>query len=134
MDEEEALRSLADGEVGGVVIIPEDFTRSVSAGENKPVTVIGNGAMPLQAYIVKNTALSAANLVSAAQGAINTIWHYDVEAGLTGDELDARFNEAAMEYILTALARTSIFVPGKRRTSSVSRRRNTSLPPLSWSS
>jgi ABC-2 type transport system permease protein len=113
MDEEEALRSLADGEVGGVVIIPEDFTRSVSAGENKPVTVIGNGAMPLQAYIVKNTALSAANLVSAAQGAINTIWHYDVEAGLTGDELDARFNEAAMEYILTALARTSIFVPGE---------------------
>jgi len=109
MDEEEALQSLADKEVGGVIIIPEDFTNSVSMGENKPVTVISNGAMPLQAYIVKNTVQSAANLVTAAQGAINTIWHYDTEAGLSYDEKDARFNEAVMDYILAALARTSIF-------------------------
>ncbi len=108
-DEEDALRDLADQEVGGVIIIPEDFTNSVAVGENKPVTVIGNGAMPLQAYIVKNTIQSAANLVSAAQSAINTIWYYDNEAGLSGDELDARFNEAVMEYMMQAIGRTSIF-------------------------
>ena len=109
MDEEDALRYLADKEVGGVIIIPEDFTNSVAIGENRPVTVVGNGAMPLQAYIVKNTAQSAANLVTAAQGAINTIWHYDNEAGLSDSELDARFNEAVMDYMLTALARTAVF-------------------------
>jgi ABC-2 type transport system permease protein len=110
VDEEEALRSLADKEVGGVIIIPEDFTNSVAIGENKPVTVVGNGAMPLQAYIVKSTAQSASNLVSAAQGAINTIWHYDTEAGLSDNEMDARFSEAVMDSMLAALARTSIFV------------------------
>lgn len=110
MDEEEALRSLADKEVGGVIIIPEDFTNSVSMGENKPVTVVGNGAMPLQAYVVKNIVQSASNLVTAAQGAINTIWHYDTEAGLPDGERDERFNEAVMDYMLAALARTSIFV------------------------
>ncbi|HOJ80284.1 MAG TPA: ABC transporter permease [Clostridiales bacterium] len=110
MDEEEALRSLADKEVGGVIIIPEDFTNSVSMGENKPVTVVGNGAMPLQAYVVKNIVQSASNLVTAAQGAINTIWHYDTEAGLSDSERDERFNEAVMDYMLAALARTSIFV------------------------
>ncbi|HEY8348350.1 MAG TPA: ABC transporter permease [Clostridia bacterium] len=112
MDEEEAMRSLADKEIGGVIIIPEDFTNSVSMGENKPVTVVGNGAMPLQAYIVKNIVQSASNLVTAAQGAINTIWHYDTEAGLSYDERDERFNEAVMDYMLAALARTSIFVSG----------------------
>ena len=81
-------------------------------GENKPVTVVGNGAMPLQAYIVKNIVQSASNLVTAAQGAINTIWHYDTEAGLSYDERDERFNEAVMDYMLAALARTSIFVSG----------------------
>jgi len=110
MDEEEALRSLADKEVGGVIIIPEDFTNSVSMGENKPVTVVGNGAMPLQAYVVKNIVQSASNLVTAAQGAINTIWHYDTEAGLSDSGRDERFNEAVMDYMLAALARTSIFV------------------------
>ncbi|HOA55629.1 MAG TPA: ABC transporter permease [Clostridiales bacterium] len=109
MDEEDALRYLADKEVGGVIIIPEDFTNSVAIGENRPVTVVGNGVMPLQAYIVKNTAQSAANLVTAAQGAINTIWHYDNKAGLSDSELDARFNEAVMDYMLTALARTAVF-------------------------
>mgnify|MGYP000615952770 FL=1 len=112
MDEEEAMRSLADKEIGGVIIIPEDFTNSVSMGENKPVTVVGNGAMPLQVYIVKNIVQSASNLVTAAQGAINTIWHYDTEAGLSYDERDERFNEAVMDYMLAALARTSIFVSG----------------------
>ncbi len=109
MDEAEALQCLKDGEVGGVIIIPEDFTNSVAVGENRPVVVIGNGSKPLQAYIVKNVAHSATNLVSAAQSAINTIWYYDTEAGITGEELDSRFNSAVMEYMLQALARTSVF-------------------------
>jgi len=109
MDEEEAIEALIDKEVGGVIIIPEDFTYSVSVGENKPVTVIGNGSMPLQAYIVKNTAQGAANLVSAAQSAINTIWYYGKKAGLPRDELDAMYNEAAMGYVMQAIGRTSVF-------------------------
>ena len=109
MDETKAVESLRSGEVGGVIIIPEDFTNSVSIGENKPVVVVGNGSKPLQAYIVKNIVQSAANLTSAAQSAISTIWYYDTQAGITWDERDSRFNSAVMEYVLQALARTSVF-------------------------
>jgi ABC-type multidrug transport system permease subunit len=109
MDEQDALQSLREGEIGGIVIIPEDFTNSIAFGENNPATVIGDSSRPLQAYIVKNISQSAVNLVTAAQSAIDTIWYYDTQAGITGDELDSRFNSAVMEYMLQALARTAVF-------------------------
>lgn len=110
MDESDAFKKLSDKDVGGIVIIPEDLTTSVSSGENKPVKVIGSSAMPLQAYIVKNVIQSAANLVSAAQSAIITIYHYDRIAGLSGEELDARYNNAIMDYFMDALGRNEVFV------------------------
>jgi len=109
LDEDSAIESLSEGKIGAVIIIPEDFTTSVAAGENKPVTVIGSSAMPLKAYIVKNIAKSAANLVSAAQSAIITVYRYDIKAGLKGAELEKKYNEAIAEYSMEALARHSIF-------------------------
>lgn len=109
MDENAAMQKLAQKGVGGVVILPPDFTASVAEGENKPVTVIGSSAMPLEAYIVKNVIQSAADLVSAAQSAIITIYHYDKLAGLSGKELDARYNSAISEYFMGALARNNVF-------------------------
>ncbi len=110
LDEDAAIDQLSDKKVGGIIIIPPDLTTSISFGENKPVTVVGSSAMPLQAYVVKNIVQSAADLVSAAQSAIITIYHYDREAGLSGSELDARYNNAIMEYMLEALARNEIFL------------------------
>jgi ABC-2 type transport system permease protein len=112
MDEPEAMRSLREGEIGGIIIIPEDFTNSIAFGENNPATVIGNNSKPLQAYIVKNISQSAVNLVTAAQSAINTIWYYDTKAGITEEERDSRFNSAVMEYMLQALARTAVLSEG----------------------
>jgi ABC-2 type transport system permease protein len=109
LDEEEAMRRLADQSVGGVILLPEDFTASVAAGENKPVTVIGSSSMPLQAYVVKNVMQSAANLVSAAQSAIITIYHYSREADLEGKELDTVYNNAIADFFLEALARNEVF-------------------------
>lgn len=115
LDEEVAMRQLSDKSVGGVIIIPPDFTNSVAVGENRPVTVVGSSAMPLQSYIVKNIIQSAANLVSAAQSAIITIYHYDYEAGLSGTELDSRYNNAIMEYFMEALARNEVFTTVDRQ-------------------
>lgn len=109
MDEPQALQSLRDGEIGGIIIIPEDFTNSIAFGENNPAIVIGDSSRPLQAYIVKNISQSAVNLVTAAQSAINTIWYYDTQAGISFEERDSRFNSAVMEYMLQALARTAVF-------------------------
>ena len=44
--------------------------------------MVGSSALPLQAYVVKNVVLSASKLVSAAQSAVITIYHYDKEAGI----------------------------------------------------
>ena len=115
LSEDEAMQQLSDQTVGGVIIIPVDFTNSVAVGENRPVTVVGNSAKPLQAYVVKNIIQSAANLVSAAQSAIITIYNYDYKAGLSGAELDARYNNAIMEYFMEALARNEVFTTVDRQ-------------------
>ncbi|MGE5614766.1 MAG: ABC transporter permease [Bacillota bacterium] len=108
-DEHTAMLMLSEKKVGGVIIIPDGFTGSISRVENKPVSVVGSSAMPLQAYVVKNVAESAANLVSAAQSAVITIYHYDKEAGITTGELDERYNDEALKYIFIALDRLSLF-------------------------
>lgn len=107
--EAEALQMLSEGSVASVIIIPPDFTYSVAYGENKPVTVIGSSARPLQSFIVKTLMQSAANLVSAAQNAITTIYHFNQEAGLKGKELDQQFNDSTMAFLLEALARNEVF-------------------------
>jgi ABC-2 type transport system permease protein len=108
-DEHTAMSMLSEKKVGGVIIIPDGFTNSISLLENKPVSVVGSSAMPLQAYVVKNVVESASNLVSAAQSAVITIYHYDKEAGITAGKLDERYNGVALKYILTALDRISLF-------------------------
>jgi ABC-2 type transport system permease protein len=109
LDENEARRRLADRSISAIIIIPSDFTESVSMGENKPVTVIGSRSAPLQSYIVKSLMQSAANQVSAAQSAIMTIHRFDREAGLKGDELEKDFNDSIMKFFLEALSRREVF-------------------------
>lgn len=108
-DENTAMSMLSEKKVGGVIIIPDGFTNSISYLENKPVSVVGSSALPLQAYVVKNVVLSASKLVSAAQSAVITIYHYDKEAGIAAGELDERYNDEALKYIMTALGRDSLF-------------------------
>ena len=110
LDEKSAMKKLSDQSVGAVIIIPRDFTGSIAAGENRPVTVIGSSTMALQAYVVKNVMQSAANLISAAQSAIITIYHYSKEAGLNGKELDLVYNNAITDFFLEALARDEVFM------------------------
>jgi len=109
VDENEARRLISENRAASIIIIPEGFSESVAAGENKPVTVIGNRSLPLQSLVVKNIVESAANLVSASQSAINTIYHYSQKAGLEGKELEKEFNDSVMKFFLEALARNEIY-------------------------
>lgn len=107
--EADALDMLSKGSVASVIIIPAGYTESVAAGENKPVTVIGSSSKPLQSFIVKNLMQSAANLVSAAQSAITTIYHYNEKMGLKGGKLEEQFNDSTMFFFLEALGRSEVF-------------------------
>lgn len=109
ISEADALSKLSEGSVASVIIIPQGFTESIAAGVNKSVTVIGSGSKPLQSFVVKSLMQSAANLVSAAQSAITTIYHYNEEAGIKGRDLDNQFNDSTMYFFLEALGRGEIF-------------------------
>lgn len=109
VSEDEAKKLILANEVAAAIIIPPAFSESVVVGENKPVTVIGNKAMPLQAFVVKNLVQSAANLVSAGQSAINSVYYFNQKAGVKGPELERQFNESTMKFFLEALARNEIF-------------------------
>lgn len=109
VDEKKARDMLDHNEIAAMIIIPEGLSRSVAVGENKPVTVVGNKSMPLQSFVAKNIALSAANLVSAGQSAINTIAYYDRKAGLRGKDLEKDVNDSTMEVLVDTLSRNEIF-------------------------
>lgn len=109
VDQNNALELIGQNSIAAVVIIPEDFSSSVADGRNKPVTVVGNKAMPLQSYVVRSLIQSAANLVSASQSAINSIYHFNEKAGLKGKELQQQYSESTMKILLEALSRNEIF-------------------------
>lgn len=109
VNEEYARELIGRNEIAAAIVIPPGFSESIVVGENKPVTVIGNKSMPLQSFVVKNLIQSAANLVSAGQSAINTIYHYNQMAGLKGEELEKQFNESTMKIVLEALGRDKMF-------------------------
>jgi ABC-2 type transport system permease protein len=107
--EDEAEYLISQNIIAAAIIIPEGFAESVMVGENKPVMVIGNRSMPLQSRTVKNLVQSAASLVTAGQSAINTVYHYSRQAGLSGVELDEVYRQSTMKFLLEALSRNEIF-------------------------
>ena len=109
MTYEHAVEMINKDELAGAVMIPEDFTSSVANGENKPLTVIGNSRRPLQSYVIRNLMLSAADLVTAGQNAIRSIYYYDEKAGMGKDELNKNFNDSASVVMMQTLARNEIF-------------------------
>lgn len=109
VDESYAKRLISENKAASAIIIPDGFSSSIAIGENKPVTVIGNKAMPLQSYIVKNLIQGTANIVSAGQSAINTIYHYNEKAGLSEEELQKQFEESTLKIILEAISRNEVF-------------------------
>lgn len=109
VSEDEARELVGKGEVAAAIIIPPEFTHSIAVGENKPVTVLGSKAMPLQSHVVKNLVQSAANLVSAGQSAINAIYYYNSKAGLDRKELDREFSKSTSKFFLEMLSRNEMF-------------------------
>ncbi len=108
-DEDTCRRMVSGNEVAAAVVIPEDFTSSIDMGENKPVEVIGNLKQSFRARIVYNIIDSASTLVCAGQASMNTVYHYDKEAGIRNRELWDRFQETADQMLRFAVTRRSFF-------------------------
>ncbi|HHV60138.1 MAG TPA: ABC transporter permease [Clostridiaceae bacterium] len=109
LTEDAAKEKLEENLISSIIIIPEDFTTSISQGINKPIKVIGNKLAPLDSYIVRNLVQSACNMVSSGQSAINAIYYYNKAAGLPESELIQEYNASTASILMDALARGNIF-------------------------
>jgi len=108
-DYQNAIRMIKGNQIAAAIVVPENFIYDMSMGKNTPITVIGNSQMPFQAMMIREYMKNAANLVTAAQSGINTIWHFLEEAGASRETLDEWFSKSVMEFSFKSLGRNQIF-------------------------
>lgn len=83
--EDEASLALADGEIAGYMIIPENFISSVLHGENAPATfVIKNSLVDLTTMLVNDVVSTVSNLVVESQVGIFAMEDVYEDYGLPG--------------------------------------------------
>ncbi|MBZ4646457.1 MAG: linearmycin/streptolysin transport system permease protein [Petroclostridium sp.] len=109
-DYEYAVQLMDKDEIAAIIVIPEHFSEDVAVGKNTPVTVIGNRNKPVQSQIIKAMMTSGADLVTAAQSGVNTIWDFLKKAGASSEKLNQWFNKSVMEFSLKSLGRNQVFV------------------------
>lgn len=109
VDEDEAADLLSKNKIAAEIIVPDKFSDSILSGENKPVKVIGNKSMPLQAFITKNIIQSASNLLSASESALNTIDHFDIKAKINSKDIVKDYDESMTKLLMDALSRNEIY-------------------------
>lgn len=109
MNEEIAQSLMEKNQIAAILKVPEGFTDGIRYGDNKSVTVIGNEQRPFQSALFLEMMNSAADLVSAAQSGVNTIYDYMVEIGYTKDYIQQVANETITDFTLFAFGRQQMF-------------------------
>ncbi len=117
-----ALELLRQDRIAGIVLIPAGFIDSVYAGTNKPLTFIANANTRAESDLIKNELTGAADLVSAGQSGIITVWRYTKWGGADQTLADKQFSAAVSSFTLASLARNNVF-----RLETVS-----GLPDVTW--
>ena len=110
VNEQEAEQLIKNNQVASTVIIPERFSADLSVGINTPVTVIGNQKQPLQAAMIKMLMESGANMVTASQAGINTVYSYMQKIETSPEELNAIFQDSVIKFTLHSLGRNEIWI------------------------
>jgi ABC-2 type transport system permease protein len=108
VDYAEAMDLLTRNRVAAVIVIPPGFGESIAMGKNRPLELTGNQRRPLQSSLVRVVLQSAADLVTAAQSGVNTVYYYLRQAHVSGAELDRSLNQSIMSFMLSSLGRTRV--------------------------
>jgi ABC-2 type transport system permease protein len=109
VDEQEAFRLLEENEISSIITIPSGFSADLAVGKNTPVKVVGNLQRPLQSVLTKAWMQSSADLVTAAQSGVNTIYHFLREADLSKEELNEAVNLSIIHFSLHSLGRGEMY-------------------------
>lgn len=93
------------------IIIPEKFSAETAIGKNPPLTVLGNPAMPFRAHLTKTVMSSFANLITAGQASINTLYFFSEKLGFTDAQKQALFQKTLYDVMIRTLGRNEVFTP-----------------------
>ncbi|QHT47806.1 ABC transporter permease [Bacillus sp. SB49] len=108
MDAKEAEAAFEQGELAGVMMIPEGFTSSLMNGENDPIVVMTNEDDPVDATMLQVLLDSGADYISASQSAVNAVYDLSIREMPEG-ERSRRLQEVIITYSLFALDRNDVF-------------------------
>ncbi|MCF6410080.1 ABC transporter permease [Pseudalkalibacillus salsuginis] len=109
VNEEKAQGLLEENKIAAILIVPEGFANGIRYGDNKPVTVIGNEQRPFQSALFQEMMNSAADLVSAAQSGVNTIYDYLKEQNLSHSYVTEVSDQMILEFTTFAFGRDNMF-------------------------
>lgn len=109
MEYEDAISALGEGDVTAIVVLPEEFVRSVQWGENPDVRIIVDGGRPLESMLTLWVGQSASDLLAAVQAgiyAVSEIYDSAAPGELSRSEMLTDIN---LKYIRWTLNRGEIF-------------------------
>ena len=102
---DEALSELDRGAADAAIIFPEAFISDMSRGINNPIKILASESDPVRSVFIKEFIQSAADELSAAQSAINTVWfNMDLEK-MSDLRRNMVFSSLVLEYTSKAFAR-----------------------------
>ncbi|MGP4079019.1 ABC transporter permease [Pseudalkalibacillus sp. R45] len=109
MDEKKALNLLEQNKIASILMIPEGFANGIKFGDNKSVTVITNEQRPFQSALFLEMMNSSADLISAAQSGVNTIYDYLKEENYSNDYVMKVSNQMIFDFTTFAFNRKIMF-------------------------
>ena len=109
IDEKEAMKRLNQGNLLCVVIIPVGFSQSLYLGENKPIKVYINKNDGTSAKLFEFFFNNSAELVTAAQSGIYTVYHMMLKSNAGSEEAYRIANKAIPDFMLNAMGRKDVF-------------------------
>lgn len=108
VDMDQGLGMIEADEVAALVVIPRNFAANMRAGRNIPIEVVGNPQRPLQYRLFLTTMKSGADLISAAQSGVNTVYYF-LKDEVGQSTLNSEVNQAIIDFTLQSLGRRQIF-------------------------
>jgi hypothetical protein len=106
----EAIGELKAGSADAAVIFPETFIRDMMDGINQPVTLVCRDADSMDSVLIREYVTSAANEISATQGAINTVWHFrNLSAPADAASAYGSFADLVIKYAMKAFSRKDLY-------------------------
>lgn len=105
LDEEEGLRKLKNGELYGLMLIPQDFVQSIINGTNTPVTIMLPEKPGVETLVFRELTDAGARILGVGQAAIYAADDYCLMLGMPDSisQVEADLNRIFMSYSLTRM-------------------------------